>query len=249
MSSSVSKSPTRRLTVLAQDPGVRVRGKVLTAEVEVPAEYLRRGPAGHRVHVIDYDSSADRLLDPGPVTEQDVFADVNPNTLLGNPHFHAQNVYAIVMSTLARFEHALGRRVQWGFDGHQIKIAPHAFADANAYYSRDDEALMFGYFPGERGMVFTCLSHDIVAHEATHALIDGLRRNYLLPSSPQQAAFHEGFSDVVALLSVFKQREVVDAVLKPADEHTGENLVIGKEALTARQLRETALRIWGDLGG
>ena len=145
------------------------------------------------------------------------------------------------MSTLAHFERALGRRVRWGFRGHQIKIAPHAFAEANAYYSRDDESLMFGYFPGERDTVFTCLSHDIVAHETAHALIDGLRRHYLLPSSPQQAAFHEGFSDVVALLSVFKLPGVVDAVLTPAAEHIGEGLVIRKGALTVARLRETAL--------
>ena len=70
---------TRRLTVFAQDPNVRVRGKVLTAGVEIPAEYLRPGPAGHRVHVIDYDSSTDRLIDPGPVDDADLFAGVNPN--------------------------------------------------------------------------------------------------------------------------------------------------------------------------
>ena len=236
-----TQAPTRRLTVVAQDPNVRVRGKILTAAVEIPAEHLHSGPAGHRVHVIDYDSSTDRLLAPGPASDQDLFADVNPNTLIENPYFHAQNVYAIVMSTLAHFERALGRRVSWGFLGHQIKVVPHAFADANAYYSRDDEALMFGYFSGQSGTVFTSLSHDIVAHETAHALIDGLRRNYLLPSSPQQAAFHEGFADVVALLSVFQLPEVVDAALKPAKEHVSERLVIDKSALTVPRLRETAL--------
>lgn len=234
--------PVRRLTVFAQDPDVRVRGKVLTTQLAIPSDKLRPGPAGHRVHVIDYDASADRLLAPGAVDDhEDLFAGVDPNTLIDNPHFHAQNVYAIVMSTLGRFERALGRRVRWGFLGHQLKVAPHGFADANAYYSRDDEALMFGYFPGAAGTVFTCLSHDIVAHETAHALIDGLRRNYLLPSSPEQAAFHEGFADIVALLSVFKQREVVDAALQPEDQHIGEGLVIEKAALTVATLRKTAL--------
>jgi hypothetical protein len=53
----------------------------------------------------------------------------------------------------------------------------------------------------------------VVAHETTHALVDGLRGRYSDPSSPDQAAFHEGFSDVVALLSVFALRDVVKAVL------------------------------------
>src|SRR6185503_2322557 len=108
--------------------------------------------------------------------------------LLRDPSFHAQNVYATVMRTLSRFEFALGRRVRWGFETHQVKVAPHAFADANAFYSSDDEALVFGYFPaGDGTMVYSALSHDVVAHETTHALLDGIRHRFLDPSSPDQA--------------------------------------------------------------
>src|SRR5262249_34423159 len=98
----------------------------------------------------------------------------------------------------------------------QLKVAPHAFAEANAFYSKRDEALLFGYFAGPKGTIFTCLSHDIIAHETTHALLDGLRPRYLEPSSPHQAAFHEGFADVVALLSVFSIREVVSFAVHAA---------------------------------
>ena len=45
--------------------------------------------------------------------------------------------------------------------------------------------------PGEHlpgGMVFTCLSHDIVAHETTHALLDGMHRRFLEPTQPGRAA-------------------------------------------------------------
>jgi hypothetical protein len=119
---------------------------------------------------------------------------------------------------------------------------PHAFADANAYYSRSEEALMFGYFGTSARPVFTCLSHDIVAHEATHALIDGLRPQYLLPSSPDQAAFHEGFSDVVALLSVFRLSEVVSAMLVQSMEPGREDkLVLSRDELTVPALKDTAL--------
>src|SRR5262245_33777293 len=109
---------------------------------------------------------------------------------------------------------SLGRRCAWGFGGHQIHIVPHAFADANAFYSRDDRAIFFGYFMGGDGKpVFTCLSHDVVAHETTHALLDGLRRRYMERSTPDQAAFHEGFADIVAVLSMFSLPDVVDAGL------------------------------------
>ena len=91
---------------------------------------------------------------------------------------------------------------------------PHAFADSNAYYSKDNRGIYFGYFPGnDGGLVYTCLSHDVITHEATHALIDGLRETYTVPSHPDQAGFHEGFADVVALLSVFGLRDVVGSLL------------------------------------
>ena len=38
----------------------------------------------------------------------------------------------------AQFERALGRRLSWSFGGHQIKVAPHAFAEANAFYSPEN---------------------------------------------------------------------------------------------------------------
>jgi hypothetical protein len=205
------------MTVIAQDPGITTRGgKALTTRVEVPAEDLAPGPSGHRVQVVDYDSSSNTFYRPRPTSaEDDPYANIDdPARLESDPHFHAQNVYAIVSSTLLNFESALGRHVSWGFDyrTHQIKVAPHAFADANAFYSRGDEGLLFGYFPSRDGKrtVFTCLSYDIVAHETAHALLDGLRRQYARPSSADQAAFHEGYADLVALLSTFGSAEMIE---------------------------------------
>jgi hypothetical protein len=239
---------TRKMTIIAQDPSVKAKGgrttKILTAQVEVPAEDLTPGPGGYRVQIIDYDASTDTLYKPAKVSPDDPYREkTDSQTLLQDPHFHAQNVYAIVMRTLARFEFALGRRVSWGFYGHQIKVAPHAFADANAFYSEDDQALLFGYFQGEKGMVFTCLSHDVIAHETTHALLDGLRERYTDPSSPEQAAFHEGFSDVVALLSIFSVPKVVETVIdiNAEKQGAGDTRLIRSSLLTAPMLRESAL--------
>ncbi len=243
-------SRSNHLTIIAQDPCVRDRrGRVLTARVALPPEYLAVGPWGYRVHVIDYDSSADQLYPP-LVYEQDEngaavdpFTGVPPDDLAMQPGFHAQNVYALVMSTLVRFEKALGRRVSWGFGGHQLKVVPHAFADANAFYSRSDEALLFGYFEAQDGgTVHTCLSHDVVVHETTHALLDGLRTRFIGPSSPDQAAFHEGFADVVALLSVFALPGVVEEVLAHGrrKEKVPDNL-IPVDAVDPVALKDSAL--------
>jgi hypothetical protein len=204
--------PTCTYRIIALDPSIKgADGKVLTSDIEIPNEELSPGPRGYRVQVIDYDASNRILYKPDPYRPEDLMkVPENPEK---DRAFHARNVYVIVMRVLARFERALGRRVAWSFDGHQLTIAPHAFLDLNAYYSKEDRAIFFGYYPDGDGFVFTSLSHEVIAHETTHALVDGLRNQYLRPSSPDQAAFHEAFADIVALLSVVSLREVVSAGL------------------------------------
>ena len=254
--------PSRTLTILAQDPTLLVKGRILTAQIAIPNEDLSAGPRGYRVHVVDYDASSNRWF--APIAESaygttgaplDPYADLKGTAravnrrLLDDPGFHAQNVYAIAMRTLAQFERALGRRVSWSFGGHQIKAAPHAFAEANAFYSAQDEALLFGYFADKRKRtVFNCLSHDIVAHEVTHALVDGLRPRYMEPSSPDQAAFHEGFADVVALLSVFSLREVVEYAVERAVPRS-ESRMMPVARLTIEALQEGVLLGLGEQFG
>jgi hypothetical protein len=249
---------TQKLTIIAQDPSIRNGGKIVLSEVDVPAEELLAGPRGYRVNVIDFDTATSTLYEPAVLKRakdgqyEDPFApptkaDGTPRKrpkgydkkLVSDPRFHAQNVYAIVMRTLAQFEFALGRRVPWGSQGHQIHVAPHAFADANAFYSREHRGIFFGYFTGPSNRtIYTCLSHDIVAHETTHAILDGIRSRYLEPSSPDQAAFHEGFADVIALLSIFSLPDLVGQLL---DRGTPRGRMISKAHLTTEALKESVL--------
>lgn len=221
---------TRKLTIIAKDPGFRLGGGPMAfVQVAVPAEILAKGPTGYRIKVVDYNATERRayrdeqtyqtskgeLVDPFAPRPGETLLDPDYQArLIADPNFHAQNAYAIAMRTLGAFERALGRRVSWSSGGHQLHIAPHAFAQANAFYSEADRALLFGYFHRLDGTpVFTSLSHDIVAHETTHAILDGLRSRFSEPSGPDQAAFHEGFADIVALLSIFSLPPVVAAAI------------------------------------
>lgn len=248
---------SRKLSIIAQDPSIKIDGKIVTASIDVPAEELLSGPKGYRVAVIDYDVTANALYQPADLPSgltgeyHDPFENAPDETLLSDPRFHAQNVYAIAMRILARFEFALGRRVQWGCEGHQLNILPHAFAEPNAFYSRDDRSLFFGYFEsfpdrnGDTHTVFSCLSHDVIAHETTHAILDGLRSRYLEPSSPDQGAFHEGLADLVALLSVFALPDVVGAALAGASDGP----LIDQELLAKDKLANTVLfRLADEMG-
>lgn len=100
----------------------------------------------------------------------------------------------------------------------KLRIYPHALRDCNAYYSPDKVALLFGYFPSGEvtvdgqypgGIVFTCLSHDVVAHEMTHALLDGVHPRLTEWTQPDGPAFHEAFADIVALFQHFTFKEVL----------------------------------------
>lgn len=233
---------TRPMYILAQDCGVRTRTRgrsILTARVPIAWENLFGGPTGHRVQVVDYDATTDTMYDPALTPRRAPRRPPADSQILGDPTFHAQNVYALVMATIARFEYALGRRVSWCFRGHQLKVAPHAFEQMNAFYSREAESLVFGYYgaPGDRH--FMCLSHDIVVHETTHALLDGLRSRFMAPSSADQAAFHEGFADIVALLSVFALGEVMDVLVDR--NRRAEGGLIARSAVTAEEIMNSWL--------
>ena len=105
-----------------------------------------------------------------------------------------------------------------------LNLFPHAMVQANAFYSPQAKGILFGYFaaeetrqgrnlPGQR--VFTCLSHDIIAHEVTHAIIDGIRTYFTEPSNPDVLAFHEAFSDLAALFSHFSHKDaLLDTIQK-----------------------------------
>lgn len=230
---------------------MKIGRDLLRTQIEIPNEPLENGPVGHRVHVIDYDSTAGVMYPPAVLPPNfspdghqpaDPFENVPDAKLLDDPLFHALMTYGIIMKILGRFEFALGRRVSWAFGGHQIRVAPHGFADANAFYADRAQGLFFGYFPSFDGKrtIFSCLSHEVVAHETTHALLDGLRERYTYPSSPQQAGFHEGFADIVAMLSIFSEQSVVEKMVDLGMPNVSQAFV-RRASLTPKALRESAL--------
>jgi len=204
----------------------------------VPFESVDPGPVGEYIDVVDFDPASGCWYEPVDLSREQIASQQGLAPSEGNPQFHQQFVYTVAMKTIRHFESALGRRVVWrprlvrpaaSADGRagkwrnddiqRLRIHPHALRDANAYYDPDKVALLFGYFaaadqfqganyPG--GLVFTCLSPDIVAHETTHAILDSIHPRYIEDTNPDVAAFHEGFADIVALLQRFTFRELVE---------------------------------------
>ncbi len=196
------------------------------ATVETPWEPLMPGPIGRLLAVERLDVRgkpvAVDLEDPRILIQGGVEPSVS------DPRFHQQMLYAVCSKIYAQFQAALGRSVAWGFDsgarGGRLLLRPHAAeAGRNAMYEKGSGQISFGFFPAPaggmgrhapNGQVFTCLSHDIIAHELTHALIDGLRSNFTIPTSNDVLGFHEGFADLIALLQHFTYREAVASQLR-----------------------------------
>jgi hypothetical protein len=207
----------RPLRVYMADPVASgYQGRIAVAHV--PYEPLSEGPTGAFLTIEDNDPVRDKR--PGRVNldEPGVLLAQGRKPSAADPLFHQQMVYAVCSDVAATFTLALGRDLSWGFDGPRLKIRPHYGEDRNAYYHAPSGELRFGYFqadprPGAGvlpgGTIFTCLSHDIVAHEMTHALLDGMRARFDEPTNPDVLAFHEAFADIVAILQHFAHPESV----------------------------------------
>lgn len=217
----------RPLRIYTLDPSVSDRlGGVAT--VAVPYEKLEPGPIGSLFKV-------DSEGVPAPLKAGLLDLD-DPHLLLSsglsptpaNGRFHLQMVYAVCSLTYAAFRRAVGRDIGWATappaEGPlRLVVRPFAFRGRNAGYSREGGDLSFGYFKAGRepagftvreGLVCTALSHDIIVHETTHALLDGLRSSFLSPTNVDVPAFHEGFADLVALFLHFTYADVVERAIR-----------------------------------
>ncbi len=249
--STMTSIPTyRRLLGFAFDPSVErdMQAAVVNRlTFNVPWEPLQPGPVGEYLEVIDFDPASDLCYEPVDLDQPYLLATDGLPPADGNPQFHQQMVYAVAMTTIRNFERALGRRALWsprkfvrGMSDDdryvpRLRVYPHAMREANAYYSPEKKALLFGYFPASAtgpgnslpgGMVFTCLSHDIVAHETTHALLDGIHGRFTEPSNQDVLAFHEAFADIVALFQHFSFPDVLKhQIARTRGNLTDENLL------------------------
>ena len=245
----LSEPTSRKLRIFAFDPSLSAQfdmAGIGEITIAIPWEKkLQPGPVGEYIEVVDADPASRVFYKPVDLNEKWILAQNGLAPSETNPLFHQQMVYAVAMTTIGHFELALGRVALWSshrqsaateerrFVG-RLRIYPHALRDRNAYYSSDKKALLFGYFPvGIKDanntpgtLVFTCLSHDIVAHETTHALLDGVHPRFDEPINHDVLAFHEAFADIVALFQHFAYPGVLrDQIARTRGNLASENLL------------------------
>lgn len=248
--------PFRSLRAFSIDPSLATdfeTAPISEVTIQVPWEKLGPGPSGEYLDVIDVDPGSGCFYSPVDLNDPSLLAQNGLTPSEGTPQFHQQMAYAVSRLTINNFEQALGRKTLWrpvrdsqkgpkddSVYVPQLRIYPHALREANAYYSPEKVALLFGYFnanddnTGEQlpgGTIFTCLSQDIVAHETTHALLDGMHRKFVNATNPDVLAFHEGFADVVALLQHFTFPETLrDQIANTRGELSDHESLLGQLA-------------------
>jgi hypothetical protein len=244
----------RKLRVFTQDPATP-RGSGAIAELPVPYEPLGEGPVGSVIAVKDVNETTGETYEPVRLDELSLVmtGGLKPSTT--DPRFAQQMTYALAAVTYDRFRQALGRDPQFSFPSHpddrsgeravvKLHVHPHAFEEDNAYYDPDLGAIRFGYTRANESsqrlnqpgaIVFSSLSHDVVVHETTHALLDGMRAQFMLPTNPDVDGFHEGFADLIALFQHFGYRDLVARAIADAQGGVTSRLLVD----LARQFGET----------
>ncbi len=212
-----------RVPVMIQDQ-MASAGEDLTEEVTLEDKFFLDGPVSERVAVLDFDPDGQlvktRARFKPPTGQKPGFYAGADGGKIHSDAFIQVNAFATVQRVIALFEEAdaLGRRLSWGFDASQLLVVPRAGKRKNAYYERESHSLQFFYFPSARKafkgrMVYTCLSHDIIAHETGHAVLDGIAPDLYHAISPQSLALHEAVADLTALIMAFRSRKLRGSVL------------------------------------
>ncbi|MGD2040838.1 MAG: serine protease [Anaerolineae bacterium] len=224
--------------VYVQDPYVAESNEGLAlGQILVECEpELMAGPTSARIAVVDYDADRDHLEKAAQWDRKNrrfYFEEKDKKVPITKAHrdrkqFHQVNAWAIVQSVLNMYEATwvLGRSAPWAFEGNRLIIVPHAGYLANAFYDRSSKSLQFYYFGPEDKRVYTCLSHDIIAHETGHAILDGLRPLYFEVSSLQTAAFHEFVADMTAIMISLLNNELRWEVAKLSQGDLNKDTII-----------------------
>ncbi len=209
-----------RVPVMIQDPLASQAGDLaLTEPLTLKREsHFLDGPVSERVAVLDLDPETG-LCRPGVPFRppQDGKPGTYPLRLPtpddlvgpGGNEFRAVNVFATVLRTMYMFEEpdTLGRRLTWAFNAPQLFLVPHAGEWPNAYYERQSHSIQFFYFRADKPpypTIYTSLSHDIIAHEAAHAILDGIAPDLYSAVTPQSLALHEAIADLTSLIMAFR---------------------------------------------
>lgn len=163
----------------------------------------------------------------------------------GDPRFDQVNVFYFTTFTLRMYERYARRALPWAFPSPRLTVNPHAGGQANAFYSEQDRLLGFHAFEANGDRISTAHSADIIAHEAAHAVLDGLRDLYNESFGLGPSAYHESFADITSMLVALHDDSLVRRLLEWTDGDLRTNNFVTQvaEHLTQALLESDDLRL------
>jgi hypothetical protein len=237
-----------RIPMMVDDARFAPLGRKEAVEgVDLEEAWFGDGPATDRVAVVDLDVMTGALYPPArfiPPPRHRVLGryDIPDPPDVSSRAFNQVSAFATVMKTVKLYEErdTLGRPVRWAFPGEQLVVLPRAGWGENAVYTRERRRLEFYYFHSRldpREIVYTSLARDIVAHEAAHAILDGIAPHLWRAVTPQSLALHEAIADLTALLISIRSNKLRSEVLRRnggSIEHSSQFSAVGEEFGMAR---------------
>lgn len=122
-----------------------------------------------------------------------------------------------------------------------LNVYPRAGVDFNAFYNRKALKFFYDVDPVTKTTVFTCNSADIVSHELGHAILDSMRPELYSLQSHEVWAFHEAFSDCVAIINVLLYEKAIERIL---EETKGD---LNKSNISSRLAEEMGTAVFNSL--
>ena len=189
--------------------------------VSTPAGSVQPGPSDHRMYLVDaiekepygdtveppYQGPSKTAVGPDPAGHFDYLDE-------STPEFESAHMYGAIHRVLDIWEGYFGQPIQWHFREFydKLELIPHVdWNNAQAGFG----FLETGYGKTKSGEKHPyCLNFDVLAHETGHIIIFstvGIPTNSTLTA--EYKAYHEGSSDVVALISVLHFDSFVDHLL------------------------------------
>lgn len=131
----------------------------------------------------------------------------------GTAEFVAWQAREAALRAIVAVEAASGALPGWtGKPSYRkLPLIPVAGQDLNAYYDRASISFFVTRVAGQD--VYSGASTDVVAHEAGHAILDAIRPDLWGVNMMEVGAFHEGFGDIVAILTALSDKATRVALL------------------------------------
>lgn len=139
---------------------------------------------------------------------------------VGTPQQTAANVYITVSNVIGMINHHSEIKMNNWARTRRLNVYPFAGNQFNAFYNGAALKFFSGVDPKTGRVIHTADSAEIVSHETGHAVLDFFKPDLWNKVSLEFFAFHEGFADLIAMLTVLQNDEIVKEVISS----TGGNL-------------------------